>query len=597
MVRSWKVKFVCAVSCATACAAMATMALAAEPDQWSGREQLHATLWMQVAPEYRAIAQQVYKAATDKIAAPAKGSAALEQAAVPADALARLPGAVVLDLDETVLDNTVYQARLLRDRAIYNAKTWGEWVAAGEAEAVPGAREFIAKARSQGLAVFYITNRDCSAPPPAADDPCPAKTATMRNLVALGIDPQPDPARMLLRGERPEWNNSSKTNRRAFVAASYRIVALVGDDLGDFVDPQAYAGDRERLEPRFGDTWFLLPNPIYGSWTRPFDTVEAKYAALSTSGAILGLPGDAPWKGEENRVRIASWNVEYLMTPATHLALRADCAEQGGMVGGDDRTLPCAITKRAPRTPADYVSLRNYATQLRADIVALQEVDGPEAAAQVFPGYDFCFSTRAHTQKNGFAIRRGLPHRCEPEYDALSVDDAVRRGVVATFFPGTANEFRLMSVHLKSGCPAGPLTAPGRNCDLLTKQVAPLESWIEDEANAGRRFGVLGDFNRRFSIEKGPARDGEGRQLNVYAEIDDGQPAASKLTDVTRREKFIPCTTDNEYREYIDTILLGRDLAKSVLKKSFVRVVFNDADAKKHWLSDHCPVGIELRLQ
>ena len=93
---------------------------------------------------------------------------------------------------------------------------------------------------------------------------------------------------------------------------------------------------------------------------------------------------------------------------------------------------PSASRARA----GDYASLRNYAAQLRADIVALQEVDGPEAAAQVFPGYDFCFSTRAHTQKNGFAIRRGLPHRCEPEYEPLSLDNAVRRGVVVTFFPG-----------------------------------------------------------------------------------------------------------------------------------------------------------------
>jgi len=563
----------------------------------TGRESLHSTLWMQVAPEYRAIAEQVYRHAEERISAPSRGSASLEQANVPADVLARLPTAVVLDLDETVLDNTVFQARLLRDGTTYNARTWGEWVGAAEAEDVPGARRFIARARALGHTVFYITNRDCATPAPTASDPCPAKTATIRNLVALGIDPTPDPARMLLRGERPEWSTGTKTHRRAFVAATFRIVALVGDDLGDFVDPQVYAGDRARLESRFGDTWFLLPNPIYGSWTKGFDTLEEKYAALRTGDVVLELPGGGPWQGKESRVRIASWNVEYLMTPATHLALRANCAEQGGMVGGDDRTLPCAITKREPRTANDYVSLRHYATQLRADIVALQEVDGPEAAAQVFPGYDYCFSARGHTQKNGFAIRRGLPHRCEPEYEPLSVSNAVRRGVVVTFFPGTTNEFRLMSVHLKSGCPAGPLTAPGRNCDLLTKQVAPLEAWIEGEANAGRRFGVLGDFNRRFSIEKGPARDAEGRQLNVYAELDDGEPAASKLTNITAREKFTPCTTDSEYREYIDTVLLGRDLAKSVLKKSFVRVVFNDADAKSHWLSDHCPVGIELRLQ
>ncbi len=564
-------------------------------EDWDGRETLNATLWMQTAPEYRALAQQVYRLATERISAPPPGSAALEQSQAPA-ALARLPTAVILDLDETVLDNTVYQARLLRDRANYSTASWSSWVAAGEAEAIPGAREFVASARRLGHTVFYISNRDCTQPAPTPTDRCPAKTATMRNLVALGIDPAPDPAHMLLRGERPEWNASNKTSRRAFIAADYRVVALVGDDLGDFTDPQSFAGDRARLDARFGAGWFLLPNPIYGSWTNAFGTLEAKYAGLRTSQPLLGLPGGHSWNGGK-AVRIATWNVEYLMTPATHRALSATCAENGGMVGGDDRTLPCAITKRSPRTDADYSSLRSYAARLAADIVALQEVDGPEAAELVFPGYDFCFSTRAHTQKNGFAIRRGLPFRCEPEYQPLSIGNAVRNGVVATFFPGTANEFRLMSVHLKSGCPAGPLTAPGRNCDLLSRQVAPLEAWIDAEANAGRRFGVLGDFNRRFSVEKGGAKDAEGRPLNVYAEIDDGTPAAAKLTNVTAAAKFTPCTTGSEYREFIDSILVGRDLARDLVRKSFVRVVYDDADAGERWLSDHCPVGISLRIR
>jgi 5'-nucleotidase (lipoprotein e(P4) family) len=549
---------------------------------------------MQWAPEYRAGAQQVYRLATERVANPQPGSAALEQSAMPAERLARLPTAVVLDLDETVLDNSVYQARLIRDRATYDTKTWGEWVMAGQAEAVPGAREFIAAARRLGHTVFYVSNRDCATPAGTPADPCPAKTATQRNLIALGIDATPDPQRMLLRGERPDW--ASKSARRAFIAASYRIVAMVGDDLADFVDPRVFAGDRERLEWRFGVNWFVLPNPIYGSWTGRFEAFEDRRAALRTEPAVLELPGMTPWRGGK-QVRVATWNVEYLATPETHRGLRATCAEQGGMVGGDDRTLPCAITKHEPRTADDYAALRGYAAQLRADIVALQEVDGPDAAALVFPGYDYCFSTRAHTQKNGFAIRRGLPHRCEPEYEPLSLDNAVRRGVVVTFFPGTVNEFRLMSVHLKSGCPAGPLTAPGRNCELLSRQVAPLEQWIEQEARAGRRFGLLGDFNRRFSLEQGPARDEQGRQLNVFAEIDDGEPAASRLTDVTRRAKFTPCTSDSPYREYIDTILLGRELAKTVEKKSFVRVTFNDAEAQQRWLSDHCPVGIGLRLQ
>jgi 5'-nucleotidase (lipoprotein e(P4) family) len=563
--------------------------------QDTGLEQLNATLWMQTSPEYKANTEQVYRLAMERIANPAPGTAALEQVGAPPEQLARLPTAVVLDLDETVLDNTVYQARLIRDKAIYDTKTWGEWVMAGQAEAVPGAREFIAAARRLGHTVFYVSNRDCTTPAATATDPCPAKTATMRNLLALGIDQKAEPDRMLLRGERPEW--ASKTQRRAFIATNYRIIALVGDDLGDFVDPKVFAGDRDRMDWRFGVNWFVLPNPIYGSWNNRFENHASRMAGLRPEPAVIELPGIGTWPADARRVRVATWNVEYLVTPQTHMGLRATCAENGGMVGGEDRTLPCAITKKEPRTPQDYASLRNYAAQLKADIVALQEVDGPDAAAQVFPGYDYCFSTRGHTQKNGFAIRRGLPHRCEPEYEALSVDNAVRRGVVVTFFPDTANEFRLMSVHLKSGCPAGPLTAPGRNCDLLSRQVAPLESWIEAEANAGKRFGVLGDFNRRFSLEKGPARDAEGRLQNVYAEIDDGQPAASRLTNITAKARFTSCTTDSEYREYIDTILLGRDLARSIIRNSYVRVVFNDQDAKQRWLSDHCPVGIELALK
>ena len=569
----------------------------ANGDELTGRETLNATLWMQRAPEYRAITEQVYRLAVQKLAIPAPGSAAVEQKDVPADALARMPTAVVMDLDETVLDNTVFQARLLRDRSTYNAKAWGEWVGAGDAGAVPGAREYIATARKLGHTVFFLTNRDCTTPPPSATDPCPAESATMKNLVRLGIDTAPDPEHLLLRKEKPEWNTGIKSHRRAYIAQKYRIVALVGDDLGDFVDPRVYAGDRERLGQRFGESWFLLPNPIYGSWTAPYGTVEEKYAGLETEDPTLELPGGGVWKGDAAKVRIASWNVEYLVTPETHSALNDTCAQNGGMVGGDERTLPCAITRHPPRTPADYASLRRYAAQLAADIVALQEVDGPDAAAQVFPGYDYCFSSRAHVQKNGFAIRRGLPYRCEPEYDDLSIGNAVRRGVVATFFPGTANEFRLMSVHLKSGCPAGPLTAEGRNCDLLTKQVAPLKAWIEAEARAGHHFGVLGDFNRRFTLEKGPLRDANGRLMNVYGEINSSALPAAKLTNITGREKFTPCTTGSEYREYIDNILLGKELAARVLRRSFVRVVFNDQDAKDHWLSDHCPVGTEIRLR
>jgi hypothetical protein len=85
--------------------------------------------------------------------------------------------------------------------------------------------------------------------------------------------------------------------------------------------------------------------------------------------------------------------------------------------------------------------------------------------------------------------------------------------------------------------------------------------------------------------------------MNVYGEINSSALPAAKLTNITGREKFTPCTTGSEYREYIDNILLGKELAARVLRRSFVRVVFNDQDAKDHWLSDHCPVGTEIRLR
>jgi 5'-nucleotidase (lipoprotein e(P4) family) len=572
------------------------LASTASADDLTGREELNATLWMQHAPEYRAVTLQSYRAAAALLAAPPAGSVAVEQDNVPADALARLPTAVILDVDETVLDNSVYQARLLRDRAEYDSKSWGAWVGEGRAPALPGVREFIAAARRLGHTVFYITNRDCSSPPATGADPCPAKTATARNLETLGIEEKVDPSRLMLRGEKPEW--AAKTARRAAIAANYRIVMLVGDDLGDFTEPARFAADRERLEKRFGAGWVALPNPMYGSWLNPYESLAQKFAGLVTEPEVLALPNARRWQGDAKQVRVATWNVEYLVTPETRAALANNCAENGGRVGGDARVLPCAITKRAPRTPEDFAALRRYAAELNPDIVALQEVDGPEAAALVFPGYEYCFSTRGHVQKNGFAIRRGLPFRCESEYAPLALEtNEVRRGVVATFFPGTANEFRLMSVHMKSGCPEGPLTSDRIQCQVLAKQMAPLEAWIETQATEGRRFGLLGDFNRRFSKEKGGARDTEGRQLNVFAEINDGEPAASKLTDITAGRRFIGCTTDSEYKEYIDTLLIGSELAKSMLKRNFVRLKYDDAEAKERWLSDHCPVGIEFSLR
>ena len=98
--------------------------------------------------------------------------------------------------------------------------------------------------------------------------------------------------------------------------------------------------------------------------------------------------------------------------------------------------MPCDVAHELARSSEDIAALRRYARALDADVIALQEVDGPEAARLVFPDHEFCFSGRVAVQNNGFAIRRGLPFACGPDLRDISLDDDVRRGVELRVFPG-----------------------------------------------------------------------------------------------------------------------------------------------------------------
>jgi 5'-nucleotidase (lipoprotein e(P4) family) len=611
---------------ASACGALAAGALLAI-GAWPGagaadggprsREQLHAVLWMQQASEYRALVAQVYRLATERLAtATQPGTAAVEQFGMDPVRLAALPTAVVVDLDETVLDNSYYQARLVLEGREYDEPGWQVWMQEAAATLLPGAREYLDAATRAGHRVFYVTNRRCLPLDSQPLQPCPAKAATRRNLVALGLPGAADPDSLLLRGERAEWSGNDKSVRRAWLGQRFRIVAIAGDDLRDFIDRPVYDGRRAELEPLFGTRWFLLPNAMYGSWERglaepacagvpdPAEcgrrVLERKYALLETTPPPLALDGaaGAPWDPRRDRLRIATWNIEYLLDPATYAALAPACVADGGKVPGGERRVPCAIVPRLDRGPEDFAALRRYAALLDADVVALQEADGPGAARQVLPGYEFCFSSRPNVQKNGFAIRRGLPFRCDSEYWPLSLEDRFRRGVVVTLFPETDGAMTLMNVHLKSGCPAGRLGDEGKaDCVSLAAQVPPLEAWIDAQAAAGRRFGLLGDFNRRFSAERGPARDQRGALVNLWPEIDDRDPAGADLLDATANQKFVKCVETDPYDAYIDTIVLGSELAPRLVRNSFRRVVYSREDARDRRLSDHCPVAVDLALQ
>ncbi len=226
----------------------------------STQANLDATLWVQTSAEYRAVTRSVYLAALENLPAllaDSTRSAALEQES----GFSGLPPAVVLDVDETVLDNSPYQARLLINGTSYDSDTWAEWVNERAAAAVPGALEFTNGASDLGITVFYVTNRRAS-----------QEQATRDNLVALGLPIRSDIDVMLTRGEEPDWG-SPKSSRRRAVAGTHRVLMVVGDDLNDFVDVDGLGvRERDQLEERYGeywgDRWRMLPNPTYGSWER-----------------------------------------------------------------------------------------------------------------------------------------------------------------------------------------------------------------------------------------------------------------------------------------------------------------------------------------
>jgi len=240
--------------------------------------------------------------------------------------------------------------------------------------------------------------------------------------------------------------------------------------------------------------------------------------------------------------------------------------------------------------------LARYARVLDADVVALQEVDGADAARLVFPDHEFCFTTRKHVQNTGFAIRRGLAFRCGPDLMPLSLGDSLRRGAELTLFPGERNELRLLSVHLKSGCSTKPLSAPDKACSELARQVPQLEAWIDQRARAGQPFVVLGDFNRDLLAEQRRGFPANAKD-SVWAAIDDADPPEADLRNAGEGEPFRNCAPGQGYRGYIDNIVLSRTLAAEVMPKSFSRVTYSAADARHAKLSDHCPAAVRLRLQ
>lgn len=307
-------------------------------------------------------------------------------------------------------------------------------------------------------------------------------------------------------------------------------------------------------------------------------------------------PDDHVSRRDAHIIKIATWNLEWLIAPPEFRSLRDSCLPQGESPQQRQRFLPCDVATGQERSSQDFDALRRYAQQLDADVIALEEVDGESAARLVFRGYDFCFTGRTAVQNTGFAIRSGLPYRCGADLTTLSLGESVRRGKELVLYPGEAREMHLLAVHLKSGCPRGPLDSGKPECSKLAQQAPLLEAWIDEQARAGHAFAVLGDFNRDLLHEAGPARDASGAQLNLYAEINDGEPPDAALVNAAADQPFINCSAAQNFTGYIDNILLGRRLAARRVSGGFERLTYRTADALRRKLSDHCPVALRIRV-
>jgi 5'-nucleotidase (lipoprotein e(P4) family) len=226
-------------------------------------DNLNAVAWTQTAVEHDLIYLETYRNAQTQLLGALKDK---QWDALPKDdRIAPYKGlkpAVILDIDETALDNSPYQARLIRNGGEYNEADWAAWCKEERARALPGAVAFTQFAAKHGIAVIYISNRSQD-----------LDTATIDNLRKVGF-PVSGPDAFLglgtiLRG--CDQVGTEKNCRRQLVSQHYRVLMQFGDQLGDFVSvlTNTDAGRAQAIAPYMnwiGTRWFVLPNPTYGSW-------------------------------------------------------------------------------------------------------------------------------------------------------------------------------------------------------------------------------------------------------------------------------------------------------------------------------------------
>jgi endonuclease/exonuclease/phosphatase family metal-dependent hydrolase len=258
-------------------------------------------------------------------------------------------------------------------------------------------------------------------------------------------------------------------------------------------------------------------------------------------------------------LKIATWNLDWLTTRPTGA-----------------RGLPADVT---PRSDEDFARLFQYAQELNADVVAIEEVDGFTAASKVFSTDDYAIHmTRDHvTQRVGLVVRRSLHFDVNPDVTALSVNH-LRSGADITLHLGTT-DLRVLAVHLKKGCRDTPMPkAKGQACEELKDQLGPLTAWIAARHAEGIPFLILGDFNRWME------------KSDTFLA---GLQQAAPLRRATEGRSS-PCWGSENF---IDHILAGGAAATWMQPNTLRVLTYRETDPSwKDRLSDHCPVSVRLSV-
>lgn len=235
---------------------------AGKPDPTRADDNLNAVAWVQRSAEYAATTETVFHAAAARLDAVLKSGQSALAEGEQSNGIGKLPPAVIMDVDETVLDNSPYQARLVATGKEFDDISWDQWVAEKKAKAVPGVVAFAKAAEAKGITVLYVSNRATH-----------LKDATIANLKAEGLPVKNDEVFLGLGTfvADCEQNGSEKLCRRKLAGQKYRVLMQFGDQLGDFVQilantPEARAELSGKYATWWGERWWMLPNPTYGSW-------------------------------------------------------------------------------------------------------------------------------------------------------------------------------------------------------------------------------------------------------------------------------------------------------------------------------------------